>query len=174
MASRSVSVTSLSVPAQPGDSGRFQVHERGRVAAAYHGQTTSFIQQLGPVAGSDHEGIDATQHAQHAIEASNSRLLYLTLAAHTSILESAADSGRQPCQVALQQVIDGTTAQRRDRPLLSHGSGNENEGGIRGDFLRNLEGRQAVKLRQAEVRKNDIGSELAERLAEVRFGFHAL
>jgi hypothetical protein len=143
------------------------------IAAFGNGQPAGLAQQFVAVADAQHQAIDAAEHAQHAVEPRDLRLLPDLLRPGSGLVDGAPDRRHQPRHVLLQHIIDGACAQGLDGALLADGAGQEHEGNLRRLLLRDAQCRHAIELRQGEVGEDQVGGEILQGFDQRLFGFDA-
>ncbi len=156
-----------------GHSRGFRAHDGGGVTAHSNGEATGLLQQLLAVTDTHDQSIDSTQHAQNAIQSRELGLLPLPFLARLSVRKRAAHGGRQAREVAFQHVVRGAAQQRIDRPLFADRPGHIDERDLGGELGGDAQRRHAVELRQAEIRQDQGGGEVLERLPQTGFGLDA-
>src|SRR6266851_1749881 len=90
-----------------------------------------------------------------------------TLAQHLRLGESALHCSRQAYQIRLDDIIGRPVLQRADRVFLAERSRHENKRGAGCQLPGAPERVHAVELRHREIRKDHVGSELAQRSDEL-------
>src|SRR6185437_5886322 len=128
-------------------------------------QSTALAQQFRAIAYANDRTVDATEHAQHAVEPRNVRLPALTLAGFP---HGTTNRGRQARQITLQYVVHDAPMQRIDGALLAHLSRNEYEWDLRRELACHGERPIAVEPWQIEIRQDDRRFERQQRPPQSR------
>ena len=86
----------------------------------------------------------------------------------------AFDGGRQTLQVALHQIIVGTSLHRRYGDILADPAGDNDEGEVEAGLLQNLERLGGAETREVVVGENDVPRLAGQGGPECLGRFHAL